>query len=520
MTGQFSRRQLLGGALGLAATAAISACTSAVQQNKSAGSGPGESGGTLVIGSLTDIDPKTIYTQSITSMTIGLLVFDTLIRYDRQTLEPTPSVATGWEISPDGLTVRLTLRADVVFHSGRPFTSADVAYAISKYASEKAGSQLQATAAVVTAVDTADPHVAVLTLSHPLANLFDLLEFMLLTDKDTEEALALGEQFVGTGAFRFVRRQVGSEAEFARNETYWNGPARLDGVRLRVVRDAGALLTSVRARQSDLVLDASPQSLRPFSDESLYRIESEDVYDVAYYVGVNVARTELADKRVRQAISYAIDRDRLADEVFVGRGFASSAPWAKSSPAFSDAAAGRYSRDPDTARRLLSEARWSSGTRLLLSYGSGSAASKNIAAIIQNNLSEVGINAVLDPREQAAYNPFLKTGEHQLWISPHGFGQSNPATLATGAAPFKPKGNLSGFSSEAYTAVVDSFATIVDPVGEPAKAIYQQYTDILLDEQFVIDAVITTSTNVSVASVKDVSWNLYKDIDLHRTTVR
>ncbi|MFT4042645.1 MAG: ABC transporter substrate-binding protein [Gordonia sp. (in: high G+C Gram-positive bacteria)] len=518
-----SRRCLLRGGLILGAVGSASllaGCESAVGQLRQASRGSGARGGTLVVGTPTDVDPKTIYSQSITSMNIGLLLWDTLIRYDHKTLQPTPSVATAWEFSADKLSLRLHLRDDVRYHSGRLLNADDVAYNIAKYADQKSGSQLQSTAAKIIHVDTADPSAPVLHFEHPIVNIFDLLEFMLLTDKETEKELAAGEKFIGTGPFRFTGRETGYLFETSRNETYWGGPAQVAGVTIRVVRDANALLTSVRSQQTSIVLDASPQDLRPFGDETLYRVESLDVYDVAYYLGINVGNSALTDKRVRQAISYAIDRERVVKEVLVGRGFVSCAPWAKSSPAFSDDAARHYARNLERSRSLLAEAGYRGGSPLLLSYGSGSPATAGIAGIIQNNLAEIGVDARLDPREQASYNPFLKSKQHQLWISPHGFGQSSPVTLATGAAPFKPAGNLSQFTSEEYTAAVNAFADVVDPTSDEAKQVYQRFTDILLDEQFISDIAISTWTTVAPVQVKGVKWSMYKNVDAHRATVR
>ncbi|NMD55359.1 MULTISPECIES: ABC transporter substrate-binding protein [Tsukamurella] len=509
-----SRRAVLLGALGIGAAGALSGCTSAVQQAREANAAPGTGGGTLVLGSLADIDPKSIHSQSVTTMAIGLLVWDTLIRYDRRTRTPEPAVARSWEAAPDGRSLTLRLRDDVRFHTGRPFTSKDVAYAVSVYASDAAGSQLQAAAKAVTVVDTPDPHTAVLRFAAPPPNVFDLLEFMLLVDAESAAELRAGTNLVGTGPFRFDGREVGTSVRFRRVDDHWRGPARLDGVTLRVVRDPGALLTSIRAGQSDLVLDAAPRALRQFRDESLYRITTGDVEDAAYYVGANVAAPDLADKRVRQAISYAVDRDRIAAEVFAGTAVASAAPWADTSPAYDAAAAARYRKDTGRARALLAEA---GGPRpLTLSYPTGLAAAPSIAAIVQNDLAQVGIAVDLDPREQAAFSPFLKSGRHQLWVGPHGFGQSDPLTLAAGAAPFKPKGNLSGFSTAEYTALVGRLGE----AGPARSAVLHEYTEYLLDQQFIIDLVVSPATYVAPARVKGLDWNLYKYVDLHGVTIR
>ncbi|ADG80180.1 Extracellular solute-binding protein family 5 OS=Tsukamurella paurometabola (strain ATCC 8368 / DSM / CCUG 35730 / CIP 100753 / JCM 10117 / KCTC 9821 /NBRC 16120 / NCIMB 702349 / NCTC 13040) OX=521096 GN=Tpau_3602 PE=3 SV=1 [Tsukamurella paurometabola] len=510
-----SRRTVLFAGFGALGVSVLGSCSSAVDQAREANSAPGSDGGTLVLGSLSDIDPKSIYSQSVTTMALGLLVWDTLIRYDRVTRTPRPSVARAWAFAPDGRSLTLHLRDDVRFHSGRLLTAKDIAYAVSVYASDAAGSQLQGVAKAIAAVDSPDPHTAILRLSRPVPNLFDLLEFMLLVDSETAAELRAGTRFIGTGPFRFADREIASSARLVRNGDYWRGPARLDGVTLRVVRDSGALLTSIRAGQSDLVLDASPQALRQFRDESLYRITTGDVYDAAYYVGVNTTDPSLADKRVRQAISYAVNRERIATEVFGGVAQPSSAPWARSSPAYDQEDTGHYRRDLERARALLAGA--NGPRRLTLSYPTGLAVAPAIAAIVQNDLADVGVAVELDPREQAAFSPFLRTGKAQLWLGPHGFGQSDPATLAGGAAPFKPAGNLSKFTAPEYTALV---ARLQDGDATARPGVLREYTGYLLDQQFVIDLVVSPATYVSPARVKGLDWNLYKYIDLHGVTIR
>ncbi|MGU3500561.1 ABC transporter substrate-binding protein [Mycobacterium sp. C31M] len=503
------RRTLLKLALAGSVATVSAACTSAVQQAR-------QGDGGITLGMLSDLDPKAIFSQSITSMAIGRLVFDTLTTYDLRTMQPRPLVAAGWEIRDGGRTVEVRLRPDVVFHSGRPLTSADVAYSISNLAKDSAGSQLQATAKVVTAVNTSDPHTAVLSLAHPLTNLFDLFEFMLLTDSESESELLAGNAFVGTGPFRFDFWERGQGSRWVRNDDYWGGAATIPSVRL--VRQ-GEPLASLWASQSNVVRDVIGNVVRMFGDNSLFEVTREGVYDVAYYVGVNVEDPYLSDRAVRQAIAHAVDRDRIAADVFAGNAIAGSAPWSPSSPAFSEQAQNRYRHNPDRARDLLAAAAGPPPAPLLLSYGTGLAPAPTIAAIIQNNLAEVGIPVTIDPREQAGFSTFLKSPERQLWINPHGFGQSVPTTLATGAAPFKPKGNLSGFNSPAYTEAVDRMSRLADPRSPAALEVYRTYTELLADEQFVINLVATDFVTISSRRVRGLSWNLYKYLVADRTQV-
>lgn len=508
MTTTFDRRTLLRLALG-ASAAAAAGCTSAVEQAR-------EGDGGLALGVLSDLDPKSIFSQSITSMSIGRLVFDTLTSYDLSTMQPRPLVASGWDIRDGGRTVTVRLRPDVVFHSGRPFTSADVAYSIANLAKDSAGSQLQATAQAITGVDTSDPHIAVLTLAHPLGNVFDLFEFMVLTDSESEAELLAGEAFVGTGPFRFGSWVRGQQSHWVRNEQYWGGPASIPSVRLIRQNEP---LASLWASQTNVVRDVVGNVVRMFDGNTRFDTIREGVYDVAYYVGANVQDSYLSNKAVRQAISYAVDRDRITTDVFAGNATSSSAPWARSSPAFSQSARTAYRRDLDRARTLLAAGGGPPSAPLLLSYGTGLAPAPTIAAIIQNNLAEVGIPVVIDPREQATFSTFLKSPQRQLWINPHGFGQSGPATLATGAAPFKPAGNLSGFSSPRYAEAVARLTELADPRSPEAIEAYRDYTDVLLDEQFIIDLVITDFVTISSNRVSGLGWNLYKYLIADRAVV-
>lgn len=496
------RRTLLKLGLGGSLAAVLAACTSAVEQAR-------EGDGGITLGMLSDLDPKSIFSQSITSMAIGRLVFDTLTAYDLKTLQPQPLVASGWDIRDGGRTVEVRLRPDVTFHSGRPLTSADVAYSVANLAKDSAGSQLQATAKVITAVDTSEPHVAVLSLAHPLTNLFDLFEFMVLTDSQTEAELLAGKAFVGTGPFRFDSWARGQQSTWVRNDQYWGGPATVPSVRL--VRQ-GEPLASLWASQTNVVRDVIGNVVRMFGGNERFEVTREGIYDVAYYVGVNVEDPYLSDRTVRQAIAYAVDRDRIAADVFAGNAIAGSSPWSPSSPAYTEESATRYRRDPDRARALLERAGGPPPAPLLLSYGTGLSSAPTIAAIIQNNLAEVGIPVTIDPREQAGFSTFLKSPQRQLWINPHGFGQSVPATLATGAAPFKPKGNLSGFSSAQYAAVVDRMSMLADPRSPEALGVYRDYTRLLGDEQFVINLVTTDFVTIASRQITGLSWNLYKSL--------
>lgn len=498
---------------------AMTGCTSAVNQAKQSSSS-GASGGTLVVGALSDLTPSAIYSQSTTSMTVGRLLYDTLIHYNRETGTPEPAVAKSWNVSGDGLTVTLNLRDDVKYHSGRTLTSKDVEYALTTYASAAAGSQLQPAAAAVDSVDTSQPQVAVLHLKHALVNLFDLLEFVLLTDSETPKELAAGEKFIGTGPFEFKSWDRGQQVTLVRNPDYWNGAAKVDQVDVKVFTDQTALLNSVRSGQTNVVTDVSVQALAPFKDNDQFTIQAENVWDVNYYLGVNLKNQTLANQELRQALAYSLDRERILKDVFGGVGSVNSSPWSPASPAYNKEYATRYSLDLQKAKTLLAQAGGAPAQTLTLAYNTALAPAKEVSEIVQSNLADLGVKVNVLPLDSAAYSAQMSAGKVDLWIGPHGFGQNSPATLATGAAPFKPKNNLSGYSSDGYTQLVSNVWNQPDPSSTAAHTAYDAYTKEVSDQQFVINMVSTTVTNVYTSSVRGVDWNTYKYLILDKATVR
>lgn len=126
----------------------------------------------------------------------------------------------------------------------------------------------------------------------------------------------------------------------------------------------------------------------------------------------------------------------------------------------------------------------------------------------------------LVPLDASAYGERLDSGNTQLWIGPHGFGQNSPATLATGAAPFRPDTNRSGFRSAQYAKLVSDVWDQPDPDSAAAHKSYDAYTKELSDQQFVINLATTTFTNVYSSKVRGVDWNTYKYLILDKATVK
>lgn len=498
-------RRLLATAAAVLTLVAASACSSAVDELKT-GSGERQEGGTLRVGALQDIIPARIFTNS--SDSINLLVgsvYDSLIDYPLDELEPQPSLATSWELSEDGTQLTLQLRDDVTFHSGRPFTSKDVEFSIKTWADPVWTVQLQRTAAAITGFDTSDEHAITLTFAHPLSNVFDLLDMLPIIDSETIDQLREGKAFVGTGPFQFDSWSPGSKISFTRNDDYWRGKPALDGIDVNVIPDPQAQVSQLRAHQLDLILGASYRDFESLGKDDSFHVNQWNGAEGQVYVGTNVTNPALSDVRVRQAIAYALDRQRVVDEVLRGAGVPISLPWPEYSPAYDQEANATYDFDLDKAKALVDEAK-ADGVeipKLPLTYPAENPIYGSIAQIVQADLAKVGIEVELDPQEQAqVIQQLIGAKFPALWILSHGYAHYTPSTLAVSAYPFNADHNASLYVDEDYKSAAESVWKQKPEDVEPAE--YADLSKALLEGSFLLEIAITLPQDASSTRIHDI----------------
>ena len=497
------------GAAALAAVggSALAGCTSAVHELDTAGDDATPvRGGTLKVAAPSDIVPTNLLTNTATMPALVGLVYETLVRYPIDRLEPAPLRATSWQLAPDGLSLALTLRDDVVFHSGRPFTSADVEFSLRTYADPAWSAQLKSTAAAITRYDTGDPHRIVLTFAHPLGNIFDLLTTAPMLDRDTLADIPAGDTFIGTGPFRLTERVPNSRLVFERNDRYWL-PDRpyLDAVQLSVIPDSQALLNALRSGQVGLAHGLNSRDIENLAKRPGFTSITYDGAELQVYVGVAVNNPALSDVRLRQAIAYAIDRDRIITEIFRGAGYPLNIPWPRSSPAYDEVRNTRYARDVDRSRALVEQV--GAPSQIPLSYNASLPVYAATAQIVQANLAEVGIEVTLDPTDDATFVKKLIGGQFPgLWVTDHSWAQFVPSTLTVSAYPFNARKNASHYESPDYVRASDKAWRHVDGTGPAAVADYQRVSDQLLEGLFLIEIGARLQQAAASKRVHGVGW--------------
>src|ERR1051326_1192847 len=210
-------------------------------------------GGSLRIGIPADITGLDGHLIAAPATNTLWQVFDRLTVYNTN-LEPQPMLAEAWERSTDGTQLTLHLRKGVQFHSGRDFTSADVAWNLERVKDPKVGAGILAGyRRPLGAVETPDPSTVLLKSDKPWPAAFDFFQLFNIVDKDTLEGPNAGRSAGGTGPFVLNEWVQGDHLTFKRNPNYWqSGKPYLDELQVSISSDAQANLLRFEASALDV----------------------------------------------------------------------------------------------------------------------------------------------------------------------------------------------------------------------------------------------------------------------------
>jgi len=324
------------------------------------------------------LDPARI--SDIYSRSVSQQIFDGLVQFD-QTLTTVPALAEFWRASRDGLTWTFHLRKGVKFHHGREVTADDVVFSFTRILDPRTRSGAadlfssvrgareyrEGRARAVAGLAALDRHTVQVTLTEALAPFAAVLAVghAKIVPREIVEQLgdAFGAQPIGTGPFRFVRWDRGREIVLAANPSYYDGPPRLARLVYRIF--LGEQLDAMHAEFLKGGLEDTPlppRGARPRPSDAAYIYVKRPMISVRFY-GLNTRAKPLDDRRVRQALLYAIHREAIIEEVFAGRFAPARGILPPGTQGYNPRLRG-YPHDPQKARELLAEAGYPGGRGL------------------------------------------------------------------------------------------------------------------------------------------------------------
>jgi peptide/nickel transport system substrate-binding protein len=314
---------------------------------------------------------------------------------------------------------------------------------------------------------------------------------------------------VGTGPFAFGDYAQGDHLRMVRNANYWqSGQPHLDELLVNFAQDPVAMVTQLEANSLDVVVGPNVQDVVRLQKDSHYQVIEAQNTGRGWIMMANTTVTPLDNKLVRQALNFAVDRQRMLDTVLAGIGQPMQLPWGQSSIGF-DAAKNTniYPFDLDKARSLLANAGVSNFSLDLVFSVTTPAA---FAQILQGDLAKIGVTASLKQLEPAAWT------QQAINISYQGLLLSNilqtnlgMGTQVTGPF-FAPDTNSAGFRDPQYSALAKAVMTETDPAKQKDEA--AQFTDYVMDQSFVYPICSSPPTAICTNNVSGVNSNMHDTI--------
>ncbi|HLQ84640.1 MAG TPA: ABC transporter substrate-binding protein [Salinisphaeraceae bacterium] len=372
---------------------------------------------TMTIGigiTLDTLDPA----QQTTTTVMNVLDYElqTLLTLD-QDGQLQPQLAESWSWSEDGETLTLKLREGVKFHDGTPFDAEAVKFSLGRLISDDVKVPIGIAFQVIESIEAVDAHTVRLNLRNPQPNLLPNLAFTVAAMLSPASVDAEGNSYtnmtqpVGTGPYQLVRRQQGSQLVFERVDDYWGEPPYYSRVVFKIVPESNALEAGLLSGQLDLIMNPPVSDLQSLSQQdgiTVLKAPSNRSIFVAFVTN----KPPFDDKKVRQAINYAVDKEAIIKNVLFSAVDRMDSPFAALLPGYCEV--GGYDYDPNKAKELLAEAGVESVSITMGAPRGRYTQDYQAAQAIASYLRKVDVDVKVETMDWASYISLIGSTENTL----------------------------------------------------------------------------------------------------------
>lgn len=430
----------------------------------------------------------------------GDKVYETLLKRDNETLELVPVLAESWEISDDKMKYTFKLREDVKWHDGQPFTAEDVVFSYEKIMDPKVDSpHLKSYYQEILDVKALDEHTVEFTYARPY---FLALEFCGGMPIVPEHIFSEGEfntnpagrKPVGTGPYKFVEWETGSQIVLERNEEYWGEKPSLQKIIFKIIADPTVAFQVLKREELDVAgltpIQWDRQSNTPafknhFDKYSYFRPNYN-------FIGWNMNKPFFEDKKVRTAMTHFVNRELILEKVLLGLGAVVTNPFYINSPEYPDDIE-PLEYNPDKARELLDEAGWKDtdgdgvrdkdGVKFEFEFllPSGSDTSEKIATILKEQLDNNGIVMNIRKTEWAVFTTRLSGRKFDAVILGWSMGVESDPYQIWHSSQVDKGSNFVGFKNERADELIEKARSEFDK--DRRIELYREFANIVHDMQ-------------------------------------
>jgi peptide/nickel transport system substrate-binding protein len=406
-----TRQKFLGGILGFAlvTVGTFIAGSASAQQDKHL---------TVIVGGVAgNLDPHlSIFGQALT---VFNAMFDALTRFDAN-MRAVPSLATEWKILDD-TTWRFKLRQGVKFHNGEDFDAEAVKFSLERILDPQVKSPNLSRLTLLAGVDIVDKY----TVNIKTKGAFPILPVglvwgFMVPPKYTRQIgnEQFGQKPIGTGPFKLQDWMQGQHVNLTRNPTYWRGEPKVNRLSIRMIPDPAVRISSLKAAEAQLIIDVPPQSAPEISRTPGLKV-AEKLWGAVYVVNLDSrADGPLKDKRVRQALNYAADKEAILKHLLGGYGKVVDAQVVTPEAFGYNPSLKPYPHNPAKARQLLTEAGYPNGFEMTITSAWGVyAGDKEIIVALADQLAKVGVKAKLNNLEFGVFIQLTRAGQAPNFVT-------------------------------------------------------------------------------------------------------
>ena len=489
-------------------------------------------GDTLVTGSIGDARTLIpILASDSASAEICGLVFNGLVKYAPD-LTLIGDLAERWDIEEGGLVIVFHLRRNVRWHDGQPFTAADVKFTYEKLVDPTIPTPYSGDFERVQSLEVLDDYTVKVRYKEPFAPGLASWGMWIMPKHLLEHAdwqtTPLARHPIGTGPYLFRRWNTGELIELTANPDYFEHRPHLDRYLYRIIPDQATMFLEVSTQQVDMS-GLTPLQYQRQTDTPFFKTHYRKYRYPSFgytYLGYNLKDPKFADKRVRQALNYAINKEEIIQGVLLGLGRVSTGPFPQESWAYNaEVQATPY--DPAKAKALLKEAGWEDrdgdgwldrdgkpfAFTLLTNQGNDSR--QQSAEIIQRRLKEIGIRMEIRVVEWSVFIArFINTKNFEAILLGWALSRDPDLYDIFHSSKTKPgEFNLVGYKNEDVDRLIEEGRRTFDQ--ERRKEIYRRIHALIYEDQpytflFVPDAtpIVHARFRNVIATAIGIGYNL------------
>ncbi len=427
------------------------------------------------------------------------LVFNGLVKYDKD-INLVGDLAEGWDIEDEGLAIIFHLRKNIFWQDGVAFTAGDVEFTYQKLIDPNVRTPYSGDFERVKSLEVIDDHTLKVTYKEPfspgLASWGMSIIPKHLLEKEDLNSTKFSRSPIGTGPYKFKKWITQQKIELTENPNYFEGRPYIDRYISRIIPDPDTLFLELSTQGIDWAA-LTPLQFKKKTEVSFFKKNYQKFRTQAFiytYLGYNLDDPKFKDKKVRQALDFAVDKNEIIQGVLLGLGRPCTGPFIPESWAYNKEVKLRE-YNPEIAKELLKEAGWQDNDNdgildkdgakfeFTLITNQGNDTRIQTAQIIQRRLMEIGVNVKIKVIEWSSFlSEFIDKRRFEAILLGWSLGRDpDNYDIFNSSKTKEGEFNFVGYNNPEVDKLLDQGRRIFNQ--EERAKIYHRIHEIIYDEQ-------------------------------------